>query len=253
MERDTTLTAKPVVAPSIWLFVSSTTETAREWMYREVLRHFPESVLGLARMFHIDASWAEDLFVPPSGNPSLDAKRMDAGSFFPLSTGTVDLSGRIKKGKFPHLRFAPLKLMELGNAKTGARNAPILGHVLLLWNWSELRIFLSEQVQGVLRNREQVRAIEADFDVGPVDIYIFIVWAPGGTGSGIATGCGELLREISEDLNLPMTITGIKLRPGAFKSSSPQRLLANAYANDIEIGAAQSGRWVRIAQTSPSR
>jgi len=253
MIKDEKNNMKPVITPSIGIFVSSTAETTREWIYREVLRYFPESVFGLTRMIHIDSSWEESIFVPPSGDPSLDEKRMNPGSFFGLSDETVDLAGQIEEGKFPQLRFAPLRLMELGSAKTGARNAPALGRILFLWNQTELKNFLSEQVLGVLRNQEQVRAIEADFEVARVDICAYIVWSPGGTGSGIATGCASLIREISEDLNLPITIAGIKLRPGAFKSSSDWRLSANAYANDMELYAIQSGRLIQVESVMGER
>jgi len=245
MRQNPTSLVRPAVAPSIWLFVSSTADIAREWMFKECLRLFPGATTDMVRLIRVDVNTEAEHKAPSTGDATLDAATIDPGSFFPLSVGTVDLAAQLNKGNFRHLRFAPLELMQLANPQSGSRNAPTLAHVAFLWNRTALRAFLSAQIEGVLESAAQVRSIEAGVDIISADLQVFIVWSPGGTGTGIALACGELTRDIATDLNLEITLSAIKLRPGAFASSAPQRLQANAYANDMELAAAQSGKWVR--------
>ncbi len=241
------LLGTPMVLPSLWIFVGSVVNTAREWLRRSILMEYPPDILGLVALLHVDTSRITQAEVPSSGHPDLDEETSDPGLSFPIAIEGVDLLGELERGNFPHLSFAPREPLRLADAKTGARNSPILGSVSLLYHRKELKDFFANQVSSLIKNSEQVRALGLAVNIAGGSLFAFVVRSKvGGTGSGGAMDIAILLREIAWETGLTITIVGIDLQPGSFAGSSEVRMHAVRYAADKELQAAQSGRFFKI-------
>lgn len=226
---------KSLVLPSLQIFVGSKPNDVREWENRLVHGYSNAEALGATPMLNFDASLIEQDEVPSSGDSQLDALKLDPGSFMPLSSDGVDLLGELRKGRFGDLRFAPRDLLKLADASSGLRNSPTLGCINARYSRAEITQFLAQQLREILTNRTQVELLDADVGASAGNIWVVITFGIlGGTGAA-ALEVAAMAREVARGLNLPVTIVGVALLPGAFIATSPQRALGNSYAIKKEL------------------
>ena len=241
---------KSLVLPSLQIFVGSKPNDIREWGNRLVHAYSEAEALNATPMLNLDASLIEQDEVPSSGDPQLDARKLDPGSFVPLSSDGVDLLGELQKDRFPDLRFAPHDLLKLADASAGSRNSPAMGCINARYSRAAITQFVGQQLRRILTNRTQIELLDGDVGAAAGNIWVTLTFGiVGGTGAA-ALEVAAMVREVARGLNLQVTIVGVALLPGAFNATSPQRALGNAYALKKELQALQSGRAVRAVENS---